>query len=713
MMSLFTNPWILTALAAASLPWIIEWLFRRRKRQVELPTLRFILDDKEQEQVKRQDQLLLILRTVAIILIVLGVARPALQQGLLGANAQRHAIILLDATASMHQRVGVTTSFGIAQKKAAAMVRALPAESTVSVALLGDTMEVLIDAETDVHTASGRIESARSGSGSGAMTDAIAWLKEYIAQKKWDNAEVYVFSDFQKHTWQPRGGGAEKMSRELRELCDAGDVFMIDVGGSPTFNLMVTALRPEERLLVTGRTTAFSAKIESTGTVPADRVIRVMFIVNGDKKAVQELPPGSTSGQVKFEHRFATAGDYLLEVQLEGDEHPIDNRRLYLCQVAEEVKVLVLDEGGSDASADTWFLSKAIDPVRRPGTERVSRFSVKTISPSQLTLENLEPYRAIAIGALSNIDEPLAARLEGYVTRGGAIWFFLGPKATPYMYNKFLYKEGRGVLPAKLADALTAPQPAPHLVFAGATSVAMADLQDSAGKDHAKIFSYIPMTVGATDGETLATLSNGQPALARKDFGRGQVVLCCSSAGPEWSLLPALPEFAVLTQGLLKQLAGDPDVAVNLNAGDAFQSEVFVSAQHLLLKRPDGSKERLTPQKKDGAEQMSIRYQKTDLDGVYNFNDVAAEVLARRQFVVNPRTEEGDLSRLQEDDLVGLLGSSGWSWLGPEQSVEDFVAKLHSVTELAPYLMLIVTAILAVESFLAVAFGKRRAEGAA
>ena len=70
--SLFSHPWMLGALLAASLPWVIEWLFRRRKRQVELPTLRYILKSKEQEQVKRQDRILLLMRTLAVILLVLG-----------------------------------------------------------------------------------------------------------------------------------------------------------------------------------------------------------------------------------------------------------------------------------------------------------------------------------------------------------------------------------------------------------------------------------------------------------------------------------------------------------------------------------------------------------------------------------------------------------------------------------------------------------------
>ncbi|MBE7466703.1 MAG: BatA domain-containing protein [Planctomycetes bacterium] len=712
--SFFAHPLLLAALVAAGLPWLIEWLFRRRKRQVELPTLRYILQDKEQEQVKRQDRILLILRTLAVALLVLGVARPVLQHGLLGSASERHVVVLLDATASMNQRVGVTTSFGIAQKKAAAMVRALPAETTVSVVTMGDRAETVLDAETDLHTAGGRIEALRPGSGAGPMADALQWVKDYVEQSKWDKAEVYAFSDFQKFTWQPPGGKAEGLSRGLRELGERCELFMVDVGGTPTFNYLVTSLRPTERLISAGRPVNFTVQVASTGKVPQDRAARVLFLVDGEKKGVRELSPGGEGGTLNFEHRFASAGEYLVEVQLEGDEHPVDNRRFYLCQVPEEIKVLLVDEQAGAAGSDTYFLAKAIDPLRRPGLDRVSPFSVKVIAPAQLAYENLEPYRALALAALGSVDEAFAARLERYVADGGAAWFFLGPRANPYDYNKHLYKEGRGLLPAKVGDAPISLATAPHLVFAGATHPALSELQGSAGKDHAKVTGCIPLTVSPTEADVVATLSDGTPALVRRDWGRGQVVLANYTAGPEWTILPALPEFPILAQGMLKHLAGDADASVNLNAGDRFQSAVYVSAQHLLLKRPDGGKERLTPRKKEGEEEAwNIAYENTNLDGEYFFTEVPKEVLARRRFVVNPRTEEGDLARLQEDEFGDLFGSAGYSWLSPEQSIEEFVAKLHSVTELAPLVLVILALMMGSESFLAVRYGMRRTEDAA
>ena len=218
MQSFFTNPWMLAAAAAVALPIIIEWLFRRRKRQVELPTIRFLLRNKEQEKIKRQDRILLILRMVGIGLLVLAVSRPIIRQGLMGGARQRHVVVLLDGTASTSQQVGVTSAFGLAQKKASAMIRELPDGTAVSVALLGHRASTVFEEEKDLHTAAGRVEALRAGSGAAPITDLLAWADELLGRSQAGRPEVYVFSDFQKHTWTREGRLTADASRALAAL---------------------------------------------------------------------------------------------------------------------------------------------------------------------------------------------------------------------------------------------------------------------------------------------------------------------------------------------------------------------------------------------------------------------------------------------------------------------------------------------------------------
>jgi hypothetical protein len=228
------------------------------------------------------------------------------------------------------------------------------------------------------------------------------------------------------------------------------------------------------------------------------------------------------------------------------------------------------------------------------------------------------------------------------------------------------------------------------------------------GSADARVMRYMNVEPQA-EAKTVAVLSDGAPAILEKTVGRGRVLLANTTAGVEWTFLPATVEFPIMVQELLRYAIGNPDAAVNLNVGDRFEAPVFVSTQHLLLRCPDGRKERLTPRKRDERASMwTVEFSGTRQQGVYEFMDVSPEVLPRRRFVVNQKPEEGDLSRLSRGDFEQAFGSGGWRWIGQETPVEEFVAKLHSVTELAPAVLGILIAVLAIESYLAARFGRRR-----
>ncbi len=99
--SFFKNPWTLAAVAAVLIPLIIELLFRLHRRRVELPTIRWLLKHKDQKKIKRQNRLLILIRSLVIFFLVLAVARPIIGKSLFGGTRRRRVCVLLDATTSM------------------------------------------------------------------------------------------------------------------------------------------------------------------------------------------------------------------------------------------------------------------------------------------------------------------------------------------------------------------------------------------------------------------------------------------------------------------------------------------------------------------------------------------------------------------------------------------------------------------------------------
>ncbi len=714
MLSFFLNPWFLAAMALAVTPIVIEWLFRRRRRRVELPTIRFLLKNQQQKKVRRQDRLLLLLRVAAIALLALAIARPLLKQGLMGEGEQRNVVVLLDATASMNQQVDVTTAFRLAKQQAASMVRALPEKTSVTILSLGDQVTPLLQSETDLHTAAAALDALTATSGSAPISDALAWVRDFQQNEDLKTCELYVFSDFQKHTWM-RPETAVESARLMNELAPTCETFLIDVGGEPPFNYVATHLEPVEPVITAGLSVKFLAEFQAVGTAPTDNPATVSFLIDGVKKESREVALGQEPTILEFSHRFPDPGEYLVEVVVDGDEHRVDNRRFFLCRAPENVRVLLLDDTADTPQPASLFLARAIRPPTHPGVEKLSHFDVKTISPLKIAYENLSEYSLVILTATRQLNESIAVQLESFVGQGGSLWIFMGEEANLFDYNRLLYKDGAGLLPCRLGKVVSAadggPDAKPVTAQYGDTPhPALRHFARSSSSEEASYLKYVEFQFkNPESASAVFLLSNGVPAIVEGRYGarQGHVLLSNTTAGVGWNYLPALPEYPALVQELLRYLVGQPDAAVNLSVGDVFDQPVYVSTQHLLLKGPNGVKRRLTPQRvSDESQQFHVSFRDTITPGLYEF-DAIEEVLPRRRFVVNHTSDEADLARLTKDDFSAAFSGTG-TWLGRHTAVDEFAAKLHTVTELAPWIAALLVGLLAIETLLAWRFGRRR-----
>jgi len=699
-------------MAAVSIPLIIEWLFRKRKRQVELPTIRFLLRNKEQEKIRRQDRLLLLLRMFALFLLVLALTRPLLRRG----QEERHVVVLLDGTASMHQLVGTTDAFGIAQREAATIVRDLPKDGTAAVGFLGDGVETLVEKGEDVHTAAGKIEAKRAGSGAAPMAEGLAWIKKHATEP---DSEIYIFSDFQKSTWLHQATTSAEVSGKLNGIAAGNKVYLVDAGADAKFNLMVTRLRPQEWVMSARMPVTFMATVECTGEPPKDTTATVTFLVNDAKKGHDEIEIGKEPVGLRFDYTFPKAGEYKVELVVEGNKlpHPIDNRRLYIAKVPEDVGVLILDETAGSPTADSIYLARAVAPPWRPGMPKVSRFATKTVHPAQILRENLtRDYIAVVLIGSDFLRDDIVKKLERYVGDGGALWLFMGPRVNLRDYNRLLYCDGKGLMPCRLKAKVTVQRLATakdkdvYPRFGESAWAPTARLSAGPPNEDAGVSRIIELeTKPGADSRVKVRLSNGVPCVVEQDYGSGKVLVVNFTAGTEWTYLPTRPEFGILAQEILRYLVGNPDKAVNLEVGQPFRQPVFVSPQYLLLYYPDQSRVPVRPERRtDVKDAWLINFRDTNQQGLYQFKEVQPEFLARRSFVVNQSAAEGDLAHLDRASFDEAIGLGACEWVGPRTSLADKVTELHAKTRLAPWILWALAAALALESFLAVRFGRRR-----
>jgi hypothetical protein len=565
---------------------------------------------------------------------------------------------------------------------------------------------------TDLYAARELIEGLKITHGAAALADALSVLQKWIEEGQDETSELYLFSDFQKTTVLRKGAGGTDPITGLRQLCGAAPLFLVDVGGERPFNYFFTDLTPEDPLLVARQTVRFRATVHALGTptAPEPRA-RVTFLVNQVQQGVREVPLSSGSATVEFEHRFPTAGEYEMEVVVEGDTHRLDNHRYYLASVPESLKVLILAEPIASTS-EAAYLAAAISPRERPGLDAFSIFSSKIIAPAGLLREDLSSYAGVIILGMPRVAADVATRLESYVREGGSAVFFLSSQSNPFEYNEGFFKEGKGLLPAALGKIEEAEKSRAGGLLTdparrGAVHPALAfhTAEKLFGDTDILRFMALAPAVRSIQEKVIATFSDGQPALLESKFGRGQVMMFCTAAGPPDNFLPASPAYPMLLQEILRYLAGNPDRAVNLQIGQAYRQDVRITTQHLVLRKPDGSKTRLTPVSAGAGQLPVVVFDQTEQMGRYVL-DAPADVVKRPRFVVNLDPTESDLDRLQETEAGQMLPEA--TWVRSRAVIEEVVRNPSAQMELAGPLLWGLVILLAVEMLLAVRFGMRR-----
>lgn len=743
------HPWMLAALVAMAIPLLIEWLFRRRRQRIAFPAMRYLMNPKKRRRVQLQDLILLLVRTVVPGVLVFALARPLMrpEAGQGAEQAPRHVAIVLDGSYSMGQSIGQTTAFEVAQTMAQDIVRGLPKGTEVSLVYLGQRPEVLQERTADrdrVHDAIGRTKVSDMA---GRMADAVEAVEKLLATDG-TAAEVYLISDLQRTTWSATPEDRRDPQVLLARLSQRHGTFVLDTGGTNPFNAYLTRFEPQEKVSAVGLENRYEVDVEVRNMPPGGKLWLTLYADEDKADAApsrQSSKPGKLitreltaadlrggRATVVLPHTFVEPGEHLLRVELEGDGLATDNQRYYLASVPANVEVLIVDPRHDPSptadplASGSGHLQNAIAPRTPPGFERLSPFAVTVRRPEEVLQLNLERYAVVVLANVGNPSDALVSRLEQYVGDGGNLLIFVGDAVAPYEYNTKLLKAGKGLLPCELeaaiglspAEALSQTKTAPDksaellhgLVYtASEPHPAVANVRQLTRQPAPPSISrWMPLQLTGKAGEfgrAVVYLGKRQPLACERSFGQGKVMLVGTSADASWNYLVYTSEYLVLVQELLRWLVGEPDRAVNLQIGEAFQQPVLLSSQYLLLRRPDYSKVRLAPVPQGNL--WRVAYDQTDRQGIYEV-DTTGEVMTRRRFVVNLVATEGDLTRLEPEGFRRELSQAGVTYWEPDKAIRRAVEARHSIKEFAWLFLWGVLGLLAVETLLATRFGRRR-----
>jgi len=680
----FLNSAALWGLALASIPIIIHLLFRRRFRRVDWAPMHYLKlsIQRNRRRIRLEQLLLLLLRTFAILLLFFLVARPTMHAvGLgswLGGNSRTSQILLIDDSLGMDYHDGGRSAWERAKDVASKVIETIGAKDRFTLVLASRPGAALVR-EVELENPD---EIAQLIAGAHPSDAHVAWepvfaaIDELIETGAFPIQELTLITDLRRAGWDDtvRKLGNRWATKQLR-------MRIFDVGSPRTNNAALVELKQIDRLAMISNPVRWEAVVRNDADHELAE-IDAQWSVDG-KPTVVRLP---TIGQgetvrVPLTSTFQEAGPHHVDFKLPSDELPADNHRWGVCQVQEQVNLLLVDgEPSSEPLAgEADFLGLALSL----GVGDADAFHVQVVTDSEwATLPSGQPDM-VALCNVASLTPEQADKLRRWVASGTGLMIFVGEQIDPTNYNQLLYRDGDGLLPAALEAPVDeefsgilveegVPGPLDGLLQVSPTVLEPIKVR--------KFYQARPAGDAPAGVRVLARWNSTEsaPAVLEKTFGLGTVLLWTVTADKLWSDWPTEPSYVLGVREAAKAIARADLGARTLTAGEelrlALPANERVGETLPTVEVPEAEKPRsvrveedtssaqandtakISTAKPNAAPQVLV-FDDTRRAGLYKFAwQVAPSGARTATFAVNGDVTESSLQRISSDEIRSLWG---------------------------------------------------------
>ncbi len=475
----------------------------------------------------------------------------------------------------------------------------------------------------------------------------------------YSDKEVVLITDMRRSGW------SKDVTRAANDLA-AGRVPLriIDVGDRRTDNVALLKFALEDALPLPNQPIHLAAEIRNH-TAAAIKGAQATLNVDGNSRPVllPELPPGASTN-VPLTLTLDMPGPHDVSLALAKDLLPGDDVR-YLsidvrpdglrvahrrCAFGPEVRV------GDRFSGAGLFGRRSALECRTGLAVRSAEFSARCGRCSG---------RAGAWRTSLRCRPSRSPRFERLVEHGMGLMIFSGDLVDVDIYNERLYRDGRGLLPAKLDRP--AETPTTGLVVEKDPQSPLAPLAklvpEALARIHAK--QYTTVRLGSTPPEGVSVLARwnnaeNPPAVLQKVVGKGRVLFFTCTAGKKWSDWPIDKTYLLAMRSAALAIARSQDRGGSLSAGEPIRLVLDADQAALDPKIAPPGKRPPEPVEisKPSANSTLLQYTKTMHAGIYLLTWRDEKTNARSlRFAVNPPPAESDLEPLGEEQLIELLGN--------------------------------------------------------
>ena len=688
-MTFVTTSLAIAGVIAAAIPILIHILLRRRRKPMQWAAMSLLIEAARRHRRKaRLEQIILLtVRAAMIILLGAALAQPLLGERI-GVTGERTTHIILDdgIIGGIIESDG-RTSFERQVAEASVFIESLPGGERISVVLAGAPARFLIETPTADHRSAIRaIENLRSREGATDIASALE-LTETGLDREGSQA-VRIFSDF-------RRGSVDDRRRPPVLHGPAGAPIELTASmpiDEPTTNIQVTSIetaRSPLSTIGTGDLLLVEVRLRRTGLTP-EAVSNIRLegdAMSGVETRKVEWSLGRTETRVDFQVRVDTDGG-VLEVVVDPDALPLDDRRFVTVDGREPTRVLLVDRdtlAGStrlDRLHGTDWFERALLPV--PDAAIAEAITIDRVDPATINDRDLEGTSMVVIGRPDLLPLGFEPTLANWIRRGGIAVVLPPGEFTTRPWASSLLEALDVPWSVSLESSVVDP---PRSLSAEQPNSALTTLLDAELVELApsvRIDRRLPVN-NVPDGDVVLLDDQGDPVVLDAPIGAGRLVFFAVSPELGWTDLPVRPLMVPLVQEIVRQGSAlskrEVDGVVGLRPPLIRQSSVAT------VTFPGAASQTVT-----GAE-----LQIPDRTGVVEGYDLGGNLVER--MAVNPDSDGGFVDLLAQDAVAAWLESSGsWRFTGPDTSV---VEQVDDQSSLAVILITVVLFLAILETLLA------------
>lgn len=665
----FLSPILLSGLVLASVPIIIHLLNRRRFRIVDWAPMKYLkLTIKTNRRRMRIEQLfLLAVRTLVVIVLILAIARPMLSAtgmgSWLGARGRTARLIVIDDSLSMgYQAADRRPAFALAKDAARELVKGIKAQDSLTLITTSAPDEPLVrDALLDDPAqATNLIAALQPSDARGDWAATLNAVDRHLATAAFPTHEVVLITDLRREGWSAE---VTEVANRWAAQPTAANVKLIDVGTRATNNLTLAGFDQQDPVALPGAALNLMATIRNDEPTPL-AASHALLTVDGETRPIilPDLAPGSTT-RVPLSVTLQEAGQHPLLLKLPGDALPADDGRWLNVNVRPSLQVTLVDgePGARPFEGETDFLALSFTVGSVPW--RVTR----QIDSEWMAVRDGEAD-VLVLANVATLSPERVTALEQLVRESGAgLMIFAGEQVDPQLYNDRLFKDGNGLLPARLEKA--SDEPVTGLMVESLDDSPLAALGKIApaalGRIVAKRFMLAepPPPGKAEQVRVLARWNDpeGRPAVIEKKLGRGRVLLWTITADRQWSDWPVDPTYVLAVRSAAMAVARPDGREGQATAGEPIRHRLpdgDQAGEPRVLAPGAAEPEAASVEKAEGGGGVAIVHPRTSRAGVYTLKWKDATGAERSHTVaVNPHKAESDLTPITDAELADLMGS--------------------------------------------------------